>query len=109
VPPFSVDHLGDLVHVGVVVGGGGSLGSRRDSRSSSAVGLITTKVVLHLGIELFGSLSLRLSSTTSLLLVGTGLRRTSSAVDSSLGTLCGSSLGLLLSGGLRLAVKMLVV
>ena len=99
--PVSLDHLGDLVHVGVVVDGRGSLGG---GRGSSAVGLVTTEVVLHLSIELFGSLGLRLASTTSLLLVGTCLSSTSSTVGGTLLSL-GSTLGLLLGGGLGLSVK----
>lgn len=99
--PVPVDHLGDLVHVGVVVGSRGSL---RGSRGSSAVGLVTTEVVLHLSIELFGGLGLRLASTTSLLLVGTRLSSTGGSVGGTLLAL-GGSLGLLLSGGLGLAVK----
>jgi hypothetical protein len=97
----SVGHLGDLVHVGVVVGGRGSL---RSSRGGSAVGLVATEVVLHLSIELFGSLGLRLASTASLLLVGTCLCSTSGTVGSTLLSL-GGTLGLLLGGGLGLAVK----
>ena len=101
----SLHHLGDLVHVGIVVGGWGSLGSRRRSRGSSAVGLVTAEVVLHLSIKLLGSLGLRLSSTTSLLLVGTCLRSTSSSVGSSLLALCGGALGLLLSSSLGLTIS----
>jgi hypothetical protein len=99
--PFSVDHLGDLVHVGIVADGWGSLGG---GRGSGAAGLVTTEVVLHLSIELFGSLGLRLASATSLLLVGTCLSSTSSTVGSTLLSL-DSALGLLLGGGLGLAVK----
>jgi hypothetical protein len=99
--PVLVGQLGDLVHVGVVVDGWGSL---RGGRGSGAAGLVTTEVVLHLSIELFGSLGLRLSSTTSLLLVGTCLSSTSSTVGSTLLSL-DSALGLLLGGGLGLAVK----
>jgi len=98
--PVLVGHLGDLIHVGVVVDGWGSL---RGSRGSGAGGLVTTEVVLHLGIELFGSLGLRLASTTSLLLVGTCLSSTSSTVGGTLLSL-GGTLGLLLGGGLGLAV-----
>ena len=98
----SPPHLGDLVHVGVVVGGRGSLGS---SRGGSAVGLVTTEVVLHLSIELFGSLGLRLASTTSLLLVGACLSSTSSSTVGGTLLALGGALGLLLGGGLGLAVK----
>lgn len=92
--------LGDLVHVGVVVGGRGGLRSCSGSRGSA---LVTTEVVLHLSIELLSSLGLGLSGTAGLLLVGR-LSSTGSTVGGGLSALCGA-LGLLLGGGLGLAVK----
>ena len=96
-------NLRDLVHVGVIVGGRGSLGSSVGGRDG-AVGLVASEVVLHFGIQLLGGLRLRLSRASSLLLVGTCLRSTSGAVRASLRSLRSCALGLLLCGGLGLAV-----
>jgi hypothetical protein len=101
---FSFSHLGDLVHVGIVVDSRGGLGSRVGSWGGT-ISLVAAEVILHLSIKLFSSLRLGLSSTTSLLLVGTRLGGTGSTIGGALGALCGGTLGLLLGGGLGLAVK----
>ena len=106
---YGASNLRNLVHVGIVVGGRGSLGCSGGG-GSSAVGLVAAEVVLHFGVQLLGGLRLGLSSTSGLLLVGgTSLRSTGSTVGSTLCSLRSSTLGLLLSGGLGLAVMVSVL
>lgn len=96
-------HLGNLVHVGIIVGGRSSLSS---GGRSGAVGLAAAEVVLHLCIELLGCLGLGLAGATRLLLL-----LVAASLSSALGTvgslrgLRGRSLLLLLSSVLGLAVQ----
>ncbi len=101
--------LRDLVHSGIVVGGRSSLSGAIRSRGG-AVGLTTAEVVLHLSIELLGGLGLGLASTAGLFLVVAGvLRGALGAVGGGLGGLRGSALLALLSGVLRLTLKLSVL
>ena len=105
---YGASNLRNFVHVGVVVGGRGSLRSGGGG-GSSAVRLVASEVVLHLGVQLLGGLGLGLSSASSLLLVGACLRSASGTVSSTLCSLRSGTLGLLLCGGLGLAVTMSVL